>query len=361
MKLLILTALAGAALTGGHALSTKYTTDRAIKYEISSSTMMETTSMEAERDGEPQDMPAHGMKMENSNTEVHIDRVMEAADGKPTKVHRKFEKVAGTSSMTMGEDERSNDIESPFTGVTLELALNKDGEVEANAIDGKAPENDKALEGHRLDSFLDGLLPSGEVEVDATWELEKPAIVRALRLDMRKAMFPPPERGEGGGPGGGGGGGGRRGGGMRGGGASGMLDDAAWKGTAKLISADKEVDGVHCAIVELKLEASGEREMPARGPRRGQMFGAAAMPFENKMTYEARVEGTFAFALKEHRPVKLELKGTLHTDSRIEMSGEEHSMKMHSVQDGKIEYTVEVSEEAVTAEKTEKKAEKDSK
>lgn len=359
MKLMILTALAATALTGGHALTTKYTTDRAIKYEIESSMTMETTSMEAERDGEPQDMPAHGMKMENSNTEVHIDRVMEVADGKPTKVHRKFEKVANSSTMTMGEDERTNDSESPFTGVTLELVLNKDGAVEASAIDGKAPEHDKAMEGHHLDSFLDGLLPSGEVDVDATWDLEKAGIARALRLDMRKTLFPPPERGDRGE--GGGGGGGRRGGMRGGGGAGGMLDDAAWKGTAKLISADKEVDGVHCAIVELKIEASGEREMPAMGRRRGQMFGAEALPFENKATYDARLEGTFAFAIKEHRPVKLELKGTLHTESRFEMSGEEHSMKMHSVQDGKIDYSVAVSEEAVTAEKTEKKAEKDSK
>lgn len=348
MKVLIASLVAGLAFAGGEKLATKYSSERDLKYEITSSMTMEVTSMEGERDGEPIDAPAHGMKTEMETTEVHIDHVVEAADGKPTKVKRAFEKVAGTTSMTMGENSNDSELESPFNGITLEITQGKDG-IEVEVADGKTPEAEGALKGHRLDSFLDGLLPSEAVDVDATWDLEKEAITHALRADLRKVLFPRPDRG--GGPGGGQGGGGGRRGGMRGG-ASGLLDDADWKGTAKLISADKEIDGVACAVIHLKFEASGEREMPTRAPR-GGMFGAA-FAAENKMSYEARLEGTFAFSNKERRPVQLALEGSLHTETHTEFSNDEHSMKMTTKSDGKLEVKVACTEEKPKSEKTAK-------
>ncbi|MDZ4773701.1 MAG: hypothetical protein SGI72_11275 [Planctomycetota bacterium] len=347
MKVLVASLVAGLAFAGGEKLATKYSSERDLKYEITSSMTMEVTSMEGERNGEPIDAPGHGMKSEMETVEVHIDHVIDAADGKPTKVRRHFEKIAGTMGMTMGENSNDSQIESPFNGITLELTETKDG-VEAEVVDGTEPEGEGALKGHRLDSFLDGFLPTEAVEVDASWDLEKTAISRALRIDQRKVLFPRPSGG--GGPNGGGGGG-RRGG-MRGGGTSGMLDDAEWKGTAKLISIDKDIDGVICSVIQLKLEASGEREMPTRAPR-GGMF-AIEPAFENTMSYDARLEGTFAFSTKEQRPVQLALEGTLHTDTKTEFSNEEFSMKMHTKSDGKIEIAIEVSEEKPKTDKAAK-------
>ncbi len=349
MKVVIASLVAGLAFAGGEKLAIKYTSDRDLKYEITSSMTMEVTSMEGERDGEPIDAPAHGMKSEIETTEVHIDHVLEAADGKPTKVKRAFEKVAGTMSTTMGENSNDSEIASPFSGITLEITQGKDG-LEVEVVDGKQPEGDDALKGHRLQSFLDGLLPSDAVEVDASWDLDKEAVAHALRTDVRKMLFPRPSRG--GGPGGeGGGGGGRRGGGGRGG-AAGLLDDADWKGTAKLVSADKEVDGVACSVMQLKLEASGSREMPAMRPR-GGMFGMEYAA-ENTMSFEVRLEGTFAFSNKEHRPVKLALDGTIHTESHMEFSNDEHSMKMTTKSDGKVEIAVECTEEKPASAKADK-------
>lgn len=343
MKILMSSLFAGLLLSGGQTLATKYGTERTLKFEISSSQTLESTSMEMEVDGEPQENPRGmgGASMENETTEIHVDHVLEIADGKPTKMRRTFEKVGGTSSMTFGENSRDSKIESPFEGVTLELVAGKDGAVEATVVDGTEPEGDDALKGHQLGVFLDGLLPKDAVEVDGTWDLEKAAIQHALRLDVRKVLFPAPQRAAGGGEGGDRP---RRGGGGRGGGAGRILDQADWKGTAKLVSADKEVEGVSCSVMEIEITAQGDMEMPEmRGPR-GGMFEP---PVENRATYSVTLKGTFAFANKEKRPVKLDLEGKLHVDSRNEMTREEHTMKMHSVQDGKIEYVVTCTEEPV--------------
>ncbi|MBL8859626.1 MAG: hypothetical protein JNL28_14050 [Planctomycetes bacterium] len=347
MKVLVASLTVGLFLSGGQTLATKYTTERALKYEISSSMTMETTLVEMERDGEPVEAPGGrgGMKSETEYSEIHIDHVVALEDGKPSKVKRTFEKVGGSSSMTFGEESRDSAIESPFSGITLELTAAKDG-IEVEVTEGKKPDGEGALEGHRLVSFLDGLLSDDAVEVDATWELEKEAITRAMRFDLRKVLYPRPERtGEAGG-----GGGGRRGGGGMRGGASSMLDDVDWKGTAKLISIDKEIDGVACSIIELKIEASGERELPAMRGGRGGAFGAE-MALENTAKYEVHLTGTFAFANKEKRPVKLDLEGKMRIETNNEFSGGGGSMKIHSVQEGKLEVVVECSEEAAKSEK----------
>jgi hypothetical protein len=115
-----------------------------------------------------------------------------------------------------------------------------------------------------------------------------------------------------------------------------------------LIAADKEIDGVSCSIVEIKLEASGSRELPAMGGgRRGGAFGIEAA-FENTVSYDVMLQGRLVFANKEKRPVSFVLDGTLHTDSRREFTRGETSTKTHIVEDGRVEVKVEVSQEAVT-------------
>lgn len=346
MNALVPSLFAGLLLSGGHTLATKYSTDRTLRFELESSLTMSTTSMEVERDGEPVESGGRGSKMESVYEEVHVDRPMAVGDGKPTKLRRTFEKVGGTSSMTFGDNVRDSELESSFEGVTLELVV-KDGAVETDVVEGSKPDGEGALEGHRIETFLDGLLPSDAVEVDGAWDLEKDAILRALRLDVRKALYARPAPPEGGGESGGGG---RRSGRGMGGGSNGMLENAEWKGTAKLVSADKEIDGVSCSVVELKLEAAGSRELPQRtGGRRGGVFGLETA-LENTLTYDLRLEGKLVFSNKDKRPVSLKLEGTAHSDTRTEFSGGERSMKTHAVQDGKIEYKVEVSEEAVKKE-----------
>lgn len=345
-------------LPGGVSLSTQYKADRALRMEIESSLKMETTTMEMERDGQPIEGMPGGMSTETRHKEVHVDKVVDAKDGKPTKVHRSFEKVGGKSSRSMGDNSNETDLESPFDGVTLEIKRGADDKIEISAVEGKAPDA-KALEGHVPENFLDGLLPEGEQKADATWDLESAAIQRALRLDVRKSLYPPPEREEGGG---GPDGGGRRRGGRMGGGGSDVLGIAEWKGKAKLLSTDKDVDGKTCAVIELKLTASGDLPMPEMGGgRRGDRefeptFGAllGSLPGSiagAKNTYDISLEGKLVFATKEKRPVSLELEGTAKIETQRESKRDDHTMKFHSVLDGTVSYKVAVSEEAAKAEK----------
>jgi len=333
------------AIPGTAALSTEYKTDRALRIEIETDLNLEMTTMEIERDGERQEGQGGGMSSHASRKEIHVDTVLEAKDGQPTKVRRVFEAVGGRSETVFGENSRETDLESPLEGVTIEI-VRKDDENEASAVEGGSPD-EKALEGHRTDLFLDALLPEGDVKADATWDLDSEKIRRAMRLDLSAALFPPP-RPEGGGEEGGGR---RRG--MRGGSDARLLTTAEWKGTAKLVSMDHDVDGTACAEIELKLEASGELPEPERGGGRGERaFSPDAIVFPAATsTYQIDLEGKFYFAVKERRPVSLDLEGSAKVERDSEMTRGESTMRIHSIQEGSVKFLVKVTEEAASQEK----------
>ena len=353
MKLLTASLLLAPAflVPGGAALSTEYKTDRALKMEIESTLKMETTTMEMVRDGEPMNGPGGGGASETRHKEVHVDKVLAVKDGKPTKVRRTFETLSGKTSRTMGGEPMDSEIESPLEGVTLEIKREDDGKVDVGAVEGKAPE-EKSLEHHVPENFLDGLLPDGDKKVDATWDLDSDAIKRALRLDVREGLYPRPERPEGGGEGEGRGGRGRRGG-MRGGGNLNFLANAEWHGKAKLVATDKDVDGKPCAVIDLKLEASGDMPEPEfGGGRRGRMYEPEAGALSSaKSTYDVTLEGKFLFSTQAKRPVSLDLDGSAKTEVDREMKREDSTIKIHMVMEGTVAYKVAVSEESAKAEK----------
>jgi len=326
-------------LPGGITLATEYKTERALRTEIDVSLKMETTEMRIERDGEPVDAPGGGMSTETVHKEVHVDTVVEVKEGRPTKVHRNFETLSGKVSRSFGEGSSEREIECPLDGVTLEIKRGADGKVEVVATEGKGVD-DKVLEGHVPENFLDGLLPEGDVEVDASWDLEPEAIQRALRADVSQALYPRPEREEGGG------GGERPRRGMRGGGADvNLFQHAEWKGKAKLVSTDTQVDGKECAVVELKLEASGDLPEPEFGGWRGDRslepaFGALPAA---RNTYDISLEGKLQFAIKDKCPLSLDLDGSAKTETNREVTREEHTMKFHVVLEGSVSYKVAVA------------------
>ncbi|MFN0006824.1 MAG: hypothetical protein ACKVXR_02860 [Planctomycetota bacterium] len=344
MKTTILSALL-VVIPGTAALSTEYKTDRALRIEIETDMKLEMTTMEVERDGERQEGMGGGMSSHASRKEVHVDTVLEAKEGRPTKVRRVFEAVGGRTESVFGENSRETDLESPLEGVTIEI-VRKDDENEASAVEGGSPD-EKSLEGHRTDLFLDALLPEGDVKVDDTWELDAEKIRRAMRLDLSAALFPPPAPPEGGGEEGGGR---RRG--MRGGSDARLLTTAEWKGTAKLVSMDHDVDGTACAEIELKLEASGELPEPERGGGRGErMFSPEVVLPAAATTYQIDLEGKFHFAVKERRPVSLDLEGSAKVERDSEMKREESTIRIHSIQEGSVKFLVKVTEEAASEEK----------
>jgi hypothetical protein len=338
MRTLFLMTALGLALAPAKEIATEYKAGVARKITIESAVHMETTSMEIERDGEKQD-GFGGSSTDTERTEIHIDQVLEAEDGKPTKVRRQFVDVGGNSAMEFGETSRESELESPWKGVTIELTPAGEGKSEAEVVAGTEPSGDGALDGHAIGLFLDGFLPSKAVEEGGEWDIASAAIVRGLRLDVQRKLFPPPERGEG--REGGGGGGGRRGGRGGGGGGDSFLAQAEWKGTGTFAGTE-EKGGVSCAVIELELETSGDAEIERGGGGPGGRALTSAL--ENRRTWSAKLTGKLWFDTAAKRPVQLELEGSMQEETNTESDRGGSTMRIHAVREGKIEYSVEIED-----------------
>ena len=217
-------------------------------------------------------------------------------------------------------------------------------------MEGTKPDDDALLEGHELALALDALLPPGEVEVGATWELEDAAVQRAFATALDKKLFaePPPEESSGGERGserGSGRGGPGRGGPGR------SLGLVVWKGTAKLEALDAEHEGASCARITIVVEGSGDvPEPPSRG-QGGRGFALLAAPIPAlegtiEGTIEAELEGELLFSLEDARPLLLKLEGELRIENRFEREREGRRFSMHSEQAGDVSLTVQVEEGA---------------
>lgn len=331
MRTLFLMSALGLSLAPAN-LDTEYKAGVGRKITIESSLHMENETT-IERDGESS--PGMGGSSDTENTEVHVDQIVEAEGGKPTKVRRHFVELGGKMSTEMGENSSEADVESPWNGVTVELTADEAGKVLAEVVEGTEPDGEGALDGHAIGLFLDGFLPSKAVEEGDEWEIESAAIVRGLRLDVERKLFPPPPRPERGG--GGGGGGGRRGG--RGGsGGESPLAQSEWTGTGKL-GATEEKNGVACVVIALVLETSGEREIEAMGGRGPRALNAS---FDNRRLWSAKLEGKLWFDMAAKQPVALEVEGTYKSEMHREFEREGSTTKMDSTGEGKLEIRVEV-------------------
>ena len=350
-------ALAAAALfIASDGLESRYDVGRAVRVEAETRIALETTAFDMERDGEPVESPFDpiGQRMVDERTIVVVDRVLEAAEGAPTRLRRSFESVTASNLVPAPDGERTIERECPLDGVTVELAL-EDGDVRASVVEGDEPDDATLLEGHHLTLALDALLPSTGVEVGASWELDADAIRIALGFDLEEKLFPRPQRPDR--PEGGGEGGGRRGGPRGGaqGGLSGVLRDADWKGTATLKALDHQEEGVEgaCALIELELSCDGDLPEPQFGGGRGGRERSAAPPSAPGAvagTFEVELKGHLAYSKGLGLPVALELEGRIETEQTMERSRGESSMRMHTEQSGDIRHVVRVTLESASDE-----------
>jgi hypothetical protein len=343
MKLAVLSTVV--VLASAITLVTDYKKERRFRVEHEVRSKLELAEFDMEVDGERQDggeMPTQ--KMDSLWHLVQSDEVVAADDGHPTHVRRHYETAEGRHVSTAGTDETTDEQESPFEGLNLDLTL--DGEdVRVEIVDGEAPDHDGALDGHRLDLCLDGLLPKTKVEKGDSWELDNESIRRALGLDLRSALFPmkrdaaPPEEG-----------GERRG--RRG--RSGMsrrsereaLSHNEWSGTATLVSLAEDVGGTECAKIKLELKSNGSSPEPEPGEgRRARMptLGSESTSLlEN--TYSFELEGDLFFAVEARYPVQMELQGKVEFDSNREMTRSERTVRIHTRTAGEMVVRVHVAE-----------------
>ncbi len=330
--MLRITTVLVASAFGLQQLSTDYPTGRALRVSSDLEFTSETTEMV--RDGEPiTDFRGGGERSERRRVQF-VDTVLANDDG-ALRVERAFEDVTGISESTFGENERSEEEESPFDGIVVELVRDEDGDVEFEVTEGSAPE-DEALEALRPELALDALLPPEGTELDGTWDLDDATLRRALGLDVDAHLFPRDEDDEDGG---------RRG---RGRGASGLrsLAEATWEGTATLAALDAEQDGVLCARIALEIRGEGELPDPpagGRGGRRERSFEPApGRPERIDGSFEFELRGEFLFALEGRHPLLLELAGDYRSERDFERPARDggSSSSMSITREGQLEWVV---------------------
>jgi hypothetical protein len=341
MKPLYLTVLA-LGLGAGESLRTDYGRDRSLTVSVVSSSQTEVTRNEMLRDGEPVEgrggFGGGGSSSERSYS--YTDTVLAVKDGAPTKVKRAFGDVGGTATRPGRDGDVEQELESAFSGAIVVIDATGE-ETKIEVVEGEL--TDEQVAGLVPTLALDRLLPDGEVEAGKSWELSGEDFLAAVGDGFERQLFRrpmPAEGGEGRGPGGRGQGG--RGMGGMGGGLS-VLAQGEWDAKATLADETEEVDGVTVQVIELEAEVTGELPEPAMGGgRRGRAFGLAEVPRAN--TFEAKLEGRLLWSKAEARPVRLELKGKVttetHTEREIPDGG---SFEMHREQETNVEMTVEVT------------------
>jgi hypothetical protein len=345
MQRTVLSAVALVLVTG-QALQTDYTQERSLRIEIETSISMETTNFTAERDGEPMDIGGGGGAGSKEETRsVVIDTVLAHTDGAPTHVRRVFEDLSSKSERTFRDESNESESDCPLSGVTVEISIDEDGETAVEVVDGDEPDDEAGLQKHRATLALDALLPVDGAGVADSWDVDAAAIRRALGIDVRRSLYPRPQREEGEREEGGRGRG-RRGSSNRGGGTGALFGLAEWEGEATLASDDDEYQGE-------KFTAGGDMPEPergegARGGRRGRMpvetltLASALSRAPQESEYEIEIEGRVYYSTEEGRPLGAEFEGTLAIDQRTERSRGDSTMTMNITREGTYERTVTI-------------------
>jgi len=300
----LILAAAAATLTSGAALRTRYDAGRVLRVVSESTLSLETAAFEVSVGGEPIERPVAGggtYSTRMTRRSVSTDRVLEADDGRPTRVRRAFEQLSSRVTTAFASATSETERPCPLEHCELELLRPAQGErAGVTVVAGAAPSDPAALAGHGVELALDALLPEGEVAPGATWRLSAGAVRRALGLDLAPALFPEPpieESPEGADRKS------QRRFRMYTGSHTKALREAAWEGTATLESLDVERAREGSAVVRLELWAEGALPTPP-----GELTSAG--------TFAVRLEGRLTYALEAALPTHLELEGLL-TERRV--------------------------------------------
>jgi len=150
-------------------------------------TVLHSTSFSMKIDGnETPDIDFKLSYDEKTHVEV-TDEYGALKDGKPSKVTRSYNKLAGSTLQKIespegmeghGDADEEKERSSKLEGLTVVFKLNDDGDgYKADFQDGKGDAD--LLKRLEEDMDLRGFLPSGEVAEDKSWEIE-PAVFNAV-------------------------------------------------------------------------------------------------------------------------------------------------------------------------------------
>jgi hypothetical protein len=274
-------------------------------------------------DGKDIDGALDGLKInieESSHVEV-TDVYGALKDGKPAMVKRSFDKLNGKSLQHVelpaaaGHDpiDESKDRSSELESKTVVFTLGDEGDYKAAFEDEKG---DAALLEHlEEDMDLRGLLPSGSVEADKSWEIEAKvfnSVVGTPGGDLKLKY------------------------------ADDKKDDSKFdeelrenvKGSGKgTYKGTRDVDGHKCAVIALHAEfkTNGERDEESEDAPGGKMKMEIEYTTEGELLWDLE-EGHFhtcsfdsEIKLKLINSMTMEHAGESHTQERItEFEGEGH-------------------------------------
>ena len=333
----------------GVRLQTNYASIEVVQVTREVNFGMETTAMELEVDGEPQEGMG-GMMGGSSSTvrSVHKDDFLKVNEqGVPTHIKRSF---AGIQSKRTGREGEERELDAspmePQDGLVLDIRVTEEGEQKIKVLEGEAPENEAFMEKQPMVFAIDGLLPEEAVAVDQSWELENDAIRRALgNWSPARRPRPEGERGfrrrgedraaqEG-----------RRRQGFRrmGGGMGSYLRTAEWEGEATLVSLKAEFEDAQYALIEFKMSSEGvipERERSERGGRRrggdDRVQPLATQPKAVESDAEIEIKGKLYFDLEAGRPVTLLLEGELGSTTSHTSQRGDREISMYMEQEGEV-------------------------
>ena len=296
-------------LSADRDLATAYAAESALRVESLMEVEMETTAMSMLQDGEP--IEGHGGAgggSASSHKSVVFDRYVEVAGGAPSRVQRHWAELEGQVTMSMGGEDRALALESDFGDLKVEIVRDEAGEISAEAVEGSGPEVE-VLARLRPELALDAFLPADAVAEGAEWALDSAAVQRGLGLDV--SLFRRPE-GEGAGGG-------------RSGSVETQLAAAEWSGRATF-AALEVFEGVECARIALVLEAESETDDEGR-----------------TASFQAKLEGSLWVDLSAHRPVGLDLEGTLSSEMDMTREREGSVTEIHRESEGTFSQRVRVA------------------
>ncbi len=259
--------------------------------------------------GSAVDAPKPSVQNTFDGAMVVTDTYAELADGRVTKLLRRFDELAQHQASTVNDnqgDER--DLESPLEGATVAFTWDGDAASYSVAFEGEEERDEELLEGLEASLDFEVLLPAKEVAVDDTWSVESEELREVLSMggEMHFESEDSPQE---------------------------KLFDEAMKekleGTVTCTyRGTREVEGRSLAVIEIELSGEGRAEAE-----------------------ETQENGQVEVTVQRTADAGIDLKGELLWDAAaghfqsFEVSGE---IRFTLEEDGTVEAGGETQEQAVT-------------
>jgi hypothetical protein len=132
--------------------------------------------------GSAVDAPKPSVQNTFDGTMVVTDTYAEIADGRVTKLLRRFDDLAQHQASTVNDSQDERDVESPLEGATVAFTWDSDAGSYSVAFEGEEERDEDLLEGLEASLDFEVLLPTNEVAVDDTWSVESRELREVLSM-----------------------------------------------------------------------------------------------------------------------------------------------------------------------------------